>query len=99
VNQSTPTNVAPELLRTFVAVCDARSFTGAARTLGLTQPAVSGRMGRLQTLLNVSLFDKSAPGVVVTAKGEIILKMAREILAVQSRLVETANASRGGRQP
>jgi DNA-binding transcriptional LysR family regulator len=99
MNRPPPTSVPPELLRTFVVVCDARSFTGAALKLGLTQPGVSGRMRRLQTMLKVSLFDKSAPGVVVTAKGEIILKMAREILAVQSQLVEAADASRAGPRP
>ena len=91
MNQSTPTNVPPELLRTFVAVCDARSFTEAARTLGLTQPAVSGRMRRLQALLKISLFDKSAPGVVLTAKGKIILRMAKEFIALQNRFVETVS--------
>jgi DNA-binding transcriptional LysR family regulator len=45
------TNIPTELLRTFVAVVDMRSFTRAAQSLGITQPAVSAQVKRLQQLL------------------------------------------------
>jgi len=44
-------NIPTELLRTFVAVVDLRSFTKAAQSLGITQPAVSAQVKRLQQLL------------------------------------------------
>ena len=40
-------NIPTELLRTFVAVVDLRSFTKAAQLLGITQPAVSAQVKRL----------------------------------------------------
>ena len=40
-----------------------RSFTKAAQSLGVTQPAVSAQIKRLQGLLGTDLLDKSAPGV------------------------------------
>ena len=44
------TNIPTDLLRTLVAVIDLRSFTKAAASLGLTQPAVSAQIQRLQNL-------------------------------------------------
>jgi DNA-binding transcriptional LysR family regulator len=57
------TNIPTELLRTFVAVVDMRSFTRAAQSLGVTQPAVSAQVKRLQQLLGVERLDKcGVPG-------------------------------------
>src|SRR5262249_42113749 len=69
-------NIPTELLRTFVAVVDLRSFTRAAQSLGITQPAVSAQVKRLQQLLGGELLDKSAPGVLLTAMGESVLGSA-----------------------
>jgi DNA-binding transcriptional LysR family regulator len=44
-------NIPTDLLRTLVAVVDMRGFTMAAQSLGVTQPAVSAQIKRLQYLL------------------------------------------------
>ena len=54
------TNIPTDLLRTLIAVVDLRSFTKAAPSLGLTQPAVSAQIKRLQFLLGGEIFDRSA---------------------------------------
>ena len=59
-------NIPTELLRTLLAVVDLRSFTKAAQSLGVTQPAVSAQIKRLQGLVGADLLDKSAPGVTLT---------------------------------
>src|SRR5262245_21803671 len=55
------TNIPTDLLRTLVSVVDLRSFTKAAHSLGVTQPAVSAQIKRLQQMLEADLLDKSAP--------------------------------------
>jgi DNA-binding transcriptional LysR family regulator len=80
-------NIPTELLRTFTAVVDLRSFTKAAQTLGVTQPAVSAQIKRLQFLLGSELFDKSAPGVTLTEKGELVVAYARRILALNDQIL------------
>jgi DNA-binding transcriptional LysR family regulator len=81
------TNIPTELLRTFVAVVDMRSFTRAAQSLGITQPAVSAQVKRLQQLLGGDLLDKSAPGVLLTQMGESVLGSARRMLAINDQIL------------
>jgi DNA-binding transcriptional LysR family regulator len=84
------TNIPTELLRTFVAVVDLRSFTRAAQSLGITQPAVSAQVKRLQQLLGGELLDKSAPGVLLTPMGESVLGSARRLLAINDQILNQA---------
>src|SRR5262245_3257626 len=83
-------NIPTELLRTLIAVVDLRSFTKAAQMLGITQPAVSAQIKRLQYLLGIDVFDKSAPGVILTAKGELVVNYGRRMLAINDQLVQLA---------
>jgi len=82
------TNVPTDLLRTLVTVVDLRSFTQAARALGVTQPAVSAQIKRLQALLGGELFDKSAPGVALTPKGDLVVDGARQLLAINDQILK-----------
>ena len=87
------TNIPTELLRTLVAVVDLRSFTRAAQSLGVTQPAVSAQIKRLQILLGGELFDKSAPGVTLTEKGEVVVNHARRLLSINDQILQLAQPS------
>src|SRR5207245_2225331 len=84
------TNIPTELLRTLVTVVDVRSFTKAAHCLGMTPPAVSAQIKRLQILLGGELLDKSAPGVALTPKGETVVRRARQLLSVNDQIVGMA---------
>lgn len=85
------TNIPTDLLRTFVSVVELRSFTRAAKAQGMTQPAVSAQIRRLQGLLGIELFDKSAPGVTLTAMGEQVIDSARRLLSVNDHIVQIAS--------
>jgi DNA-binding transcriptional LysR family regulator len=87
-------NIPTEILRTFVAVVDLRSFTRAAQSLGVTQPAVSAQIKRLQMLLGGELLDKSAPGVTLTPKGEIIVGYARRLLSINDQIISLASQAK-----
>ena len=73
-----------------MAVVDLRSFTKAAQLLGVTQPAVSAQIKRLQVLLGSDVLDKSAPGVSLTPTGEIIVNYARRLLAINDQILHLA---------
>ena len=84
-------NIPTDLLRTLIAVIDLRSFTKAAQALGVTQPAVSAQIKRLQSLLGYELLDKSAPGVSLTQRGEIVVAQARRLLAINDEILQLSN--------
>jgi len=87
VTANLTTNIPTELLRTLITVVDLRSFTKAANALGITQPAVSAQIKRLQFLLDTELLDKSAPGVTLTEKGELVVNYARRLLGVNDQIL------------
>jgi DNA-binding transcriptional LysR family regulator len=83
-------DIPTELLRTLVTVVDVRSFTKAAHALGVTQPAVSAQIKRLQFLLGTELLDKSAPGVSLTFAGETVVTYARRLLSINDQILDLA---------
>jgi DNA-binding transcriptional LysR family regulator len=89
-------NIPTELLRALVTVVDVRSFTKAAQSLGVTQPAVSAQIKRLQYLLGYEVLDKSAPGVSLTPRGEVVVTNARRLLAVNDEIVQMASGQSVG---
>jgi len=87
------TNIPTDLLRTLVAVVDQRSFTKAAYSLGLTQPAVSAQIKRLQFLLGADVFDRSVPGVSLTPHGEMVVGYARRLLSINDQIVRLSGGA------
>src|SRR6266436_1377332 len=81
------TNIPTDLLRTFVAICELGSFTKAAHLFGLTQPAVSAHMRRLETIIGSDLIEKNMSGVKLTVCGGEVLRQARRILAINDQIV------------
>jgi len=69
-----------DLLKTFVAICDTRSFTEAARRVGRTQSAVSLQVRRLESSLGRPLFRRGGAGIALTEHGELLIGHARDIL-------------------
>ncbi|MEU3058950.1 LysR family transcriptional regulator [Streptomyces subrutilus] len=76
------------LLRTFVAVHRAGSFTRAAGLLGLSQPAVTSQIRILERQLGRPLFDRRARGVTPTAVGDELAQKAAPHLDALLRITE-----------
>ena len=87
------TNIPTDLLRTLVAVVDHRSFTKAAMSLGVTQPAVSAQIKRLQYLLGEDIIDRSVQGVSLTSHGEVVVSYARRLLSINDQIVRLGGTS------
>jgi DNA-binding transcriptional LysR family regulator len=68
------------LLKAFVAVSDSGSFSLAAATLHLTQPAISKRVQQLETQLDTLQFDRIGRLVTPTEAGRLLYPRARHIL-------------------
>jgi DNA-binding transcriptional LysR family regulator len=70
-----------ELLTVFAVVIRERSFTRAARALGVSQPSVSARIQRLEAQLREPLFQRIGRGVRLTPTGEALRPLAERALA------------------
>lgn len=70
-----------DLIRTFEAIRETRSFTAAARQVGRTQSAVSLQMKRLEDQLGRSLFIRGRNPVELSPHGEQFSIYARRMLA------------------
>ncbi|MFE7273482.1 LysR family transcriptional regulator [Streptomyces sp. NPDC057623] len=79
-----------EGLRYARAVSTTKSFSAAARAYGVTQPALSNGIARLEQELGVTLFERSPRGVRPTADGTRILPMIDQALDALDSLVAEA---------
>lgn len=68
-------------LQAFSVVAETGSFTEAARTLGLTQPAISKRIASLELALGMPLLDRVGKRVLLTTAGETLQQEASKVLA------------------
>lgn len=67
-------------LKVFITVTQTRSFTEAARLLGVSQPAVSQNVAEIEKQLGAQLFLRSRQEITLTEKGKIFHAFARKIL-------------------
>ena len=75
---SVPPGLDLDLLRSFVAIAEERSFTRAAARVGRTQPAVSLQMQRLEGLLGQTVIIRGKGGSVeLNNEGLYLLERAR----------------------
>ncbi len=84
-------------LQYLVAVEDSGSFRAAARSCGVSQPALSTQIRKLEGALEMTVFDRSASPPVATEAGRAVLEQARVILREAARM--TLVASNGDGEP
>nr|WP_249219174.1 LysR family transcriptional regulator [Loktanella sp. SALINAS62] len=79
-------------LRSFVAVADCGGVTRAAGLLNLTQSAVSMQLRRLEDSLGLTLMDRSARTIGLTAAGEQLLTYGHRMLALNDEVFSRLTA-------
>ncbi|MFG2668666.1 LysR family transcriptional regulator [Streptomyces sp. NPDC048387] len=84
-------------LELLLAVARLGSLSGAARRLGITQPAASSRIRAMETRLGVALVDRSPRGSTLTAEGALVTDWARRVVEAAEAFDAGAQALRGRR--
>lgn len=79
-------------LKYAVAVAELGHFGRAAEHCGITQPALSGQIKKLEQDLGVPLFERTNRTVRVTPVGALVVEQARAVLAQVAQIEETAKA-------
>ncbi len=77
-------------LRYFTALAETRHFGRAAERCRITQPAMSMQIRELEAALGVTLVERSAAGVLLTATGAEVAGRARDVLVGVQNLVDLA---------
>ncbi len=85
------------LLEAFRAVVDLRSVTGAAGAMGVTQPAVSAQIARLEGEVGFSLFERVNGRLKPTAEGLLFYAEVSKTLSGFDRLAQAAEQIRTAR--
>src|SRR5580658_3924177 len=68
-------------LRYFLAVAETRNFTRAAAQCFVAQSALSEQIARLEVEVGTALFARTSRTVRLTAAGEVLVPLARRVLA------------------
>lgn len=82
-------------LKYAVAIDRYHSFAQAAEALNVTQPTLSGMIGKLEDELGVSLFERTSRKVTTTATGHLIIEQARRTLREADRIKDIVNERKG----
>jgi DNA-binding transcriptional LysR family regulator len=82
-------------LKAFLAVHEAGSLQAAAQQLHITQPALSKAIKELENQYGVTLFDRSARGITLTAYGERLLGYARLMQETARRARQDLDGMKG----
>ena len=80
----------------FLTAVTRRSLRAAAQQLGITQPALTKAIRRLEDSFGVPLFDRQARGVSPTVYGTALLRHAKDVKAALGAASEEIEALRTG---
>lgn len=79
-------------MRTVVTIVDMGSFGKAGDRLGLSQPAISAQIKRLQVLVGGAIFERTAGGVSLNERGKALLPTVRDMLAANDKILQIGGA-------
>ncbi|MFC6644556.1 LysR substrate-binding domain-containing protein [Granulicella cerasi] len=85
-------------LQYFVTVAETGGFGRAARTLHVSQSAISEQIRDLEAEIGVMLFDRGQRQIRLTVEGELFLEGARETLHTASEAVEKVRRAKRGEE-
>jgi DNA-binding transcriptional LysR family regulator len=80
-----------DLYRSFLAVLQEGSLSGAARALGLTQPTVGRHIDALEQTLGLSLFTRSQAGFIATDAAMTLRPYAETLASASAALLRAAS--------
>ena len=82
--------------RDVVAIAERGSLRGAARMLGLAQPALTRSIHELERELGTPLFERRARGMILTPTGQVFVRRANAVLGEVRRVREEIDQLHGG---
>lgn len=84
-------------LEAFIATAEFKKMSEAAKHLYISQPTISQIISELEKEYQTKLFERHTKELQITPAGSLLLKSAREIIAIQTALkqnMKTINSIR-----
>lgn len=85
-----------EYLKSFTAVVESRSFSGAAKRLFLSQPAISTHIKQLEEEIGMQLLTRSTKDIQLTEAGLIFYPYALRLLETEKEALCLLHGKEGG---
>lgn len=85
-------------LKYVITVARVGTITEAARELFISQPSLTNAIHELEREMNISIFNRTNKGIIVSKEGEIFLGYARQVLEQADILEEKYIRGIGGKQ-
>lgn len=82
-------------LEYFIALAEANTFRGAASQLTISQPTLSAQIYSLEQLLQLTLFERSRSGAILTPAGRDLLIIARQTVEQMRAFTDQASLLSG----
>lgn len=86
-------------LEIFLAACEAGSMAGAARSLGMSQPAISQSIADLERKTGTTLFDRSVRPMALTLAGGMLRQRASALVADARQIAPLLRETKRGKVP
>ncbi len=83
-------------LKHFLAVGEAGSITAAAKSLRLTQPALSRQIKALEEELDTALLERGAHSITLTPAGEVLVNEGRKLMRFSDAMIEKVKSTAAG---
>ena len=96
IDRALRSNLKLRHLQLVVALDQFRHLGRTAEFLSVSQPAVSRMLSEVETMLELTLFDRSTRGTEPTASGQAIVRFARSVLAEYERTRDEIAAEASG---
>ncbi len=84
---------------TFMAIVKERSFSKASKVLGISQPAVTLQIKKLEEILQATLIMRKKNGIILTKEGEKFYKLCLKFEGSMFRFKEEANHIKDEKTP
>ena len=85
-------------LKYFITVCEEKNVCAAAQRLHISQPSLSCAIKELEKEYGVILFKRQHKGMLLTAEGEELLKLAKNLISHSESVERIMNGLGSGRK-
>ncbi|ADZ91430.1 LysR family transcriptional regulator [Marinomonas mediterranea] len=85
-------------LKILIAIAESRSLSHAAEKVSKTQPALTTAIKQLESVLNVSLFNREGYRLSLTNQGNILYQKAKKVIELHQEFIQTAHNYASGKE-